>query len=173
MADWGKMSAKTKIVVLHKKEVIYTGIFALLGILLLVLLISMFMPGDSSPEVPETPPFSTPETSPDFSPQPGVTYAPSSRYQPGVYTTEILLGNQSVDLEVTVNQYSVTSINMLNPDEAVTTMYPLLMPTFDYISSQVCEMQTTEGISYTAERKYTSLVLLEAIESILEKASAQ
>ena len=38
------MSSKTKIVVLHMKELIYTGIFILLGIILLFLLISMFTP---------------------------------------------------------------------------------------------------------------------------------
>ena len=38
------MSAKTKIVVLHMKELIYTGIFAVLGVMFLVLLIMMFLP---------------------------------------------------------------------------------------------------------------------------------
>ena len=35
------MHSKTKIVVLHMKELIYTGIFLLLGILFLVLIILM------------------------------------------------------------------------------------------------------------------------------------
>ena len=38
------MSAKTKIVVLHMKELIYTAIFVGLGILLVVLLLFMFLP---------------------------------------------------------------------------------------------------------------------------------
>ena len=38
------MSAKTKIVVLHMKELIYTAIFVGLGILLVVLLFFMFLP---------------------------------------------------------------------------------------------------------------------------------
>lgn len=37
--------AKTKIVVIQMKELIYTAIFAGLGILLIVLLIIMFLPG--------------------------------------------------------------------------------------------------------------------------------
>ena len=36
------MSSKTKIVVFHMKELIYTGIFILLGAILLILLITMF-----------------------------------------------------------------------------------------------------------------------------------
>lgn len=165
------MSAKTKIIVLHKKEVLYTGIFAVLGVILLILVISMFFSGGGENTTPDVPPAATPAVSPGASFLPEGSSSPVTRYQPGVYTSEIRLGNQSVDLEVTVNQYAVTSIEMLNLDEAVTTMYPLLQPTFDHIQSQVCTMQTTEGISYTPERKYTSLVLLEAIESILEKAS--
>ena len=45
------MSAKTKIVVLHMKELIYTGIFAVLGILFVVLLVMMFLPDkEESPQ---------------------------------------------------------------------------------------------------------------------------
>ena len=39
------MSAKTKIVVLRMREVVYTAIFAALGICLIILLIFMFMKG--------------------------------------------------------------------------------------------------------------------------------
>ncbi len=39
------MSSKTKIVVLHMKEIIYTVIFAVLAIVLILLLIFMFRPG--------------------------------------------------------------------------------------------------------------------------------
>ena len=39
------MSAKTRIVVLHMREVIYTVIFALLAVLLILLLVFMFRSG--------------------------------------------------------------------------------------------------------------------------------
>ena len=39
------MGSRTKIVVLHMKEIIYTAIFAALGILLIVLLVIMFRSG--------------------------------------------------------------------------------------------------------------------------------
>ena len=48
------MSAKTKIVVLHMKELIYTLIFAGLGILLIFLLLFMFLPGKEDGESVET-----------------------------------------------------------------------------------------------------------------------
>ena len=44
--------SKTKIVVLHMKELIYTGIFAALGILFIALLIMMFLPGKKDSDTP-------------------------------------------------------------------------------------------------------------------------
>ena len=45
------MHSKTKIVVLHMKELIYTGIFVLLGILFIVLLVMMFVPDKKQKKV--------------------------------------------------------------------------------------------------------------------------
>ncbi len=151
------MSAKTKIVVLHMKELIYTGIFAVLGVLLVILLILMFLPGKDKKDPP------APE------PEPEVTET-ASLYIPGIYTTELVLGSESIDVEVIVDKNSITSIRMVNLGEAVTTMYPLLQPTFDSICEQVMEQQSLESISYSTDSKYTSLVLLEAIQNSLEKA---
>lgn len=44
------MKSKTKIIVLHMKEIVYTVIFAVLGILLILLLILMFHPKEQSPK---------------------------------------------------------------------------------------------------------------------------
>ena len=63
------MSSKTKIVVLHMKEIIYTAVFALLGILLIILLAFMFYPKQKN-SVDKT-----------------------QRYVPGIYTSTITLNN--------------------------------------------------------------------------------
>ena len=149
------MSAKTKIVVLHMKELIYTGIFAVLGVMFLVLLIMMFLPDKEKEDTPDPEP-ETQET--------------ASLYIPGVYTTELVLGSQAIDVEVIVDKNSITSIRMVNLNDAVATMYPLLQPTFDSICEQVIEQQSLENITYTSDSKYTSLVLLEAIRNSLDKA---
>ena len=39
------MSANTKIVVLRRKELLYTGIFAALGVLFVILLLMLLLPG--------------------------------------------------------------------------------------------------------------------------------
>ena len=162
------MSAKTKIVVLHMKELIYTAIFAVLGILFIVLLAMMFLPDkdrdkDRSGE---------PRAEDASGPEP-VMAEVSSLYIPGIYTTELVLGSETVDVEVIVDKDSITSIRLAGLNEDVTTVYPLLQPTLDSICEQVYESQSLESITYTAESKYTSLVLLEAIQASLDKAAAQ
>ena len=42
------MGSKTKIVILQTKELIYTGILVVLGILFILLLIFMFFPSDKN-----------------------------------------------------------------------------------------------------------------------------
>ena len=101
-----------------------------------------------------------------------VTTGADTHYIPGIYTTELVLGSQAIDVEVIVDEDAITSIRMVNLNDAVTTMYPLLEPAFDSICQQVYELQTLDQVTYTAESKYTSLVLLEAIQNSLNKAKA-
>ncbi len=165
------MSAKTKIVVLHMKELIYTGIFAILGILFVVLLVMMFLPDKEA---------SSPGDAPAETEDPGAgtvalgdtapTSNTASLYIPGVYNTELVLGDQTLNVQVMVDRENITSIELVNLSDAVATMYPLLQPAFNSLSEQICEQQSLDNISYDADSKYTSLVLLEAIRNSLEKA---
>ena len=147
------MSSKTKIVVLHVKELIYTGIFAALGILFIVLLIIMFLPEDEKKETSST-----------------LTQTTSNTYVPGVYTTSLILNDNVVEIEVTVDEHNINSIRLVNLDEAVATMYPLIHPSFEELADQIIHNQGIDGITYPDESKYTSMVLLDAITNSLEKA---
>lgn len=160
------MSSKTKIIVLHMKEIIYTGIFAILGIILIIFLILLFVPGNNSDTLPGDEPVPTGETSP----LPNTSVSSSSLYIPGLYNTELMLNDQMINVEVIVDQSHITSIKLVNLNESVATMYPLLQPTFDSLAEQIYETQSLDNITYTSENKYTSLVLLEAIRKSLEKA---
>ena len=157
------MSSRTKIVVLHMKELIYTGIIAALGILLIILLFTMLNQGNSNNHA---------DASSDSLIQETDAPTPAGNYIPGIYTTQLVLNGEAVDVEVIVEQDSITSIRLNNLNEAVTTMYPLLEPTFDTLCQQIYETQSLENITYSADSKYTSLVLLEAIQNSLDKASA-
>lgn len=158
------MSSKTKIVVLHMKELLYTGLFAVLGILLVILLFVLFLPGDSE----DTPPTGTQTPVPESSMQSSTETA--SLYIPGVYNTELVLNDQTVNVEVIVDGEKISSLQLVNLNEAIETMYPLLQPTFESLTEQILEKQSLEDISYNQDSRYTSLVLLEAISKALEKA---
>lgn len=82
----------------------------------------------------------------------------------------MVLGDQTLNVEVMVNKDAIASIQLVNLSDAVATMYPLLQPAFDSLAAQICEQQSLDNISYDADSKYTSLVLLEAIRNSLEKA---
>lgn len=155
------MSGKTKIVVLHMKELLYTAIFAALGIALIVLMFLLFTPEDNADSSGE----STETTLPESSSESTV-----SLYIPGLYNTELILNDQAINVEVIVDAEKITSLKLIDLSEAVQTMYPLLQPTFDSLTSQILEKQSLEDISYNQEHRYTSLVLLEAISSALKKA---
>ncbi len=152
------MNSKTKIVVLHRKELIYTGIFVLMGILLVILVVAMFFSKDKGEQ-------STPETAPTES-----TEAPQISYIPGVYTTSMVFSDHTVDVEVTVDQDSINSIRLVNLDESVTTMYPLIEPVFEALTQQIYETQSLEQVTYESANKYTAMVLLDAIQNSLNKA---
>lgn len=148
------MSSKTKIVVLHLKELIYTGIFALLGILFIILLIIMFVPKDKSEK------------------SGGTVETPAPSYVPGIYTTSLVLNDNTVDVAVTVDDTNINDIRIVNLDEAVATMFPLLEPSFDDLANQILKNQSLDNITYSDDNKYTSMVLLNAIKTTLDKAAA-
>lgn len=163
------MTSKTKIVVLHLKELIRTGIFIGSGIIIIVLLILLVFPDKKS----DTPKDNSSESNSDVSSGSQNTIHDSAvtSYIPGVYSTALVLGDHAVDVEVIVDSDNINSIRLINLDEAITTMYPLLQPTFESLTAQIYERQSLEGITYTDDSKYTSLVLLQAIEASLSKAA--
>ena len=134
------MSSKTKIVVLHMKDVIYTLLFLGFIIVLVILLFFMFK---NSPESTDT------------------TEAP--RYNPGVYTSTIKLNDSTIDVAVTVDSDRIKDVSLVNLSETVSAMYPLM-------AHQIYEHQSTDNISFNDESLYTSTMLLKAIDHALEKA---
>ena len=140
------MSSKTKIVVLHMKEIIYTAVFIALGILLLILLAFMFFPKQEDSQ----------KTDP--------------RYVPGIYTSTVTLNNTNLEVEVVVDVSHINAIRFSNLDETITTMYPLAAPTIEYIAEQIYETQSLENITLNEESPYTSQVIVNAIENALKKA---
>lgn len=146
------MSAKTKIVVLHLKELIYTGIFAGLGILFIILLVVMFFPKDKEPQKEEEP------------------SSTAVAYEPGTYSTSLSLNGSNVCIEADVSKDCITGLRLVNMDEAAATMYPLIEPSFEDLTKQILEIQNLEEVAYADENRYTYMVLLNAIEDALSQA---
>lgn len=142
------MSAKTKIVVLHMKEVVYTVIFLVLALLLGVLLFLMFGPARTQ----------------------SASAGGGALYHPGVYTSTIAINENTFDVEVTVDSSRIKSVRLVNLSESTTAMFPLMEPTLDDLASQLYTTQSLDQISYSEENKYTSLILINAISTALKKA---
>lgn len=142
------MSAKTKIWVFHMKELIYTAIFIILGIVFLLLMIFMFTDKKNAQTAEEVP----------------------SRYTAGIYTASMTLGGNPVEIAVTVDGDYISSIHFRQLDESVAAMYPLMEPALESLSDQICASQSLDNLSYSEESQYTSLMLMSAIRTALDKA---
>ena len=142
------MSSKTKIVVLHMKEIIYTVLFAVLAIVLIFLLVFMFLPHKKD------------------------SAATEEKYIPGVYTSTVTLNSTPLEVEVTVDESHINSIRFSNLDETVAAMYPLIQPTIEDIAEQVYEKQSLEDIEYSSDSPYTSQVIINAIDDAIKNAAA-
>ena len=109
--------AKTKIVVLQMKELIYTAIFAGFLILLIVLLIIMFTPSGKK------------DKSSDAS--------TGSLYQPGVYHSQVSLGDTTLNIELVTDSDQIKSVTLVNLESSVQTMYPHLYHSMETIEKEL------------------------------------
>lgn len=143
------MNSSTKIVVIKFKELISAALLVLLAIILIVFLVIAFANKSDSKS----------------------TGAKTAKYTAGVYSSTVTLNGNPVEIQVTVDENNINSINMVNVSDSVTTMYPLIQSSFDEISKKVCEAGTTQNITYSSESKYTATILLNAINAALEKCT--
>lgn len=143
--------AKTKIVVIQMKELIYTAIFAGLGILLIVLLIIMFFPFNKEDKKANQ-------------------TTDNGMYQPGIYNSQIELGDTTLNLEVVVDSDQIKSVSLVNLEESVTTMYPLVKPSLETIEKELIAGKNLDDIPLSEKSKYTESLLLEGIRTALNKA---
>jgi uncharacterized protein with FMN-binding domain len=145
----------TKVVVFKAKELIYTGIFLLLGVLLILLLIFMFLPKNNKSSASSD---DTEET---------------AQYIPGVYSSSIQLGENTLDVSVTVDSQKVKSVNIEQLDESVKTMYPLIEPSIASINEQLSSISSIDELTFEDESQYTNTILKQAIKNAVKKGLAQ
>ena len=138
------MNSKTKIIVLHRRELLIGAIAAVIAILLLIFMISSLAGGSKD------------AAASSVNGAKSVSAGVSACYTPGVYRAGVSLNGNAVDIEVTVDKNSIQNIALVNLSEPVTTLYPSLESTFSELCASVIESGSTKNITYPAENKYTA-----------------
>jgi uncharacterized protein with FMN-binding domain len=140
--------AKSRFVVLRMKDIIRTGIFILIGIILLVALIWAIMPRGG---------------------RDGGAMADLGNFVPGTYTSYIILHNRPVAISVTVDEERILDIALSEMEAAIEVFYPLIRPTMMNLSQEVIRTQSTD-IQAPLEVQHTSRILLDAINAAIYQA---
>lgn len=130
------------------KKLIFAAAAAILGILLVILLLLTLR--NREPSAGESVP---------------------TLYVPGVYTSSVMIDEHALDVQVAVDENHINSISLVNLDESMETMYPLIRPTLDELSQQIITKQSVDDITYSKNNQYTSALLLSAVTDALKKAS--
>ncbi|MCM1284105.1 MAG: hypothetical protein NC242_10820 [Roseburia sp.] len=144
------MSAKTKIVVLHMKRMIFTAVMVALVLILAVIVAILLKPKEEA-----------------------IEEAVPTMYVPGVYTSSVQISDAALDVQIVVDENNINSISLVNLDETMETMYPLIRPALDDLAGQIVSNQSLDNLTYSENNQYTSIVLLTAIEDALEKAASE
>ncbi|MBE5957636.1 MAG: hypothetical protein E7254_02080 [Lachnospiraceae bacterium] len=139
------MSKSPKFMVLHLMELIYSVILIAFVIILIVFLFNYFKKSDTKK-------------------------SKESMYIPGVYTSQISLGNSSFEIKMVFDENHINDLTINNVSDSVSAMYPLLLPTFDEITKQILKNNSTETVSCPDSSRYTGQLLLNHISALEESA---
>lgn len=94
-----------------------------------------------------------------------------ARYIPGLYNSDIRLSDYTLHLEVAVDRDCIKSVNITNLDEEILSMYPLIEPSLQAVSEQLIGGVAIDAVTISEDSKFTQMMLIEAIGSMLEKAT--
>lgn len=147
---------QTKILVLRKKRLII-GVL----VLLLAAVLIFFLTQEKSPAGSR------------YSALPDETYQAEATYKAGVYTSAIALNDSVLNLEIVLDSNHINSVRLVNLEESVTTMYPLMEPALASLAEQLVNGISPDKISYSDDKKFTQMLLMEVIGKTLEKAAVE
>ncbi len=142
------METNPKIVVFQLKELIYTIIFIVLAIFLVLLLVFMFVPKNEAD--------GTETTSP---------------YTAGTYSSHVIYNSVPMEVSVKVDTDHINSVDFSPITDDITTTTPLMVNSLNDIEKQVLQNQSTLNIYSEADNKYTYSVLINAVDAAISKAT--
>lgn len=132
----------TKFVVVKAKELIKTAVFAVLGVIILVGLITFFLRmGDED----------------------------TGMYRDGTYYGEMEAGGEVTEIAVRIEDGVIADISMEEPAEAVAVFYPLLETAVEEVGRQVVASQSLT-VEVDAENAHSARLVLDAVAACLEQA---
>ena len=100
-------------------------------------------------------------------------YSTEATYRAGVYTCGISLNDTVLSLEIVLDKDHINSLRLVNLEESVATMYPLMEPALNALAEQLMGGIAPENVVLSEETKYTQLLLMEVINQTLEKAALE
>ncbi len=130
----------TKIVVVKLRDIIKKTLLAIIGIVILGVIVYLFIPKNNT-----------------------------TAYNPGTYSSDIVLHSNPVSVQVTVSKDEILDINLVNMGETQEVFYPLFGRSIDDISAQIIENQSTD-IKASVDNSMTTDILVKAIDKALEQA---
>ena len=133
----------TKFVVVKAKELVKTAVFAILGVIIIVGLITFFLHmGDKEN---------------------------TGLYRDGTYYGEMNLEGETAEVSVKIKNGKIKEVSMGELTEVVSVFYPLLEMTAEEIGNAVVENQSL-SVEVSAENAHSAQRVLDAIAECLEQA---
>lgn len=132
----------SRFMVFKAKDLIKTVIFAVLGVAIILALI-FFLTGRNSG---------------------------TALYEPGTYTAQINLSEDTIEVQVTVTDDKIKEVNLVHTSETIPVFYPLLSSTMEVISEEIVRGQSVE-VELPADASVTGQLLLDAVGEALAEAT--
>ena len=101
------------------------------------------------------------------------TTAEAAVYNPGIYNSQMQLGDTTLNLEIVVDESQIKSVSLVNLDESVTTMYPLVKPSLEFLEEELVAGTPIDDITVSEKSKYTQTMLIDGIKNALSKATVE
>ena len=91
----------------------------------------------------------------------------------GVYSSELTLGESKISLRISMDPDRVKSVEVVNLQESVETMYPLIKPAVKEISDQLAKDIAPDQVVLSDDSPYTSQLILDTVCQVMNEASAE
>lgn len=133
----------TKFVVVKARELVKTAVFAILGVIIIVGLITFFLHmGDDEN---------------------------TGMYRDGTYYGEMKIGGEITEIAVKVKDGQIAEISIDELAEAVAVFYPLLETAVEEVGREVVATQSLT-VEVSPENAYSAQLILDAVAECLQKA---